>query len=84
MDTIRVPEQLGNLLRTARQQRDLTQVDVARQLGISAQAVSKLEKNAGRASFERIHRLCLLLDLEITLQPRQSPGVSESLPDTEW
>lgn len=84
MDTIRVAEQLGDVLRAARQQRELTQADVARQLGISAQAVSKLENNAGRASFERIHRLCLLLGLEITLRPKPSAAVSEPSPDSEW
>ena len=69
-DVIRLPDQLGPPLRTARQQRAMTQSDIALRLGITVQAVSRLEKNAGRASFDRIHRLCLLLDLELLLRPR--------------
>ncbi|HEY0197808.1 MAG TPA: helix-turn-helix transcriptional regulator [Rhodanobacter sp.] len=52
----------------------MTQADVAKQLGISNQAVSKLESNAGRASFDRIHRLCLLLGLELGLQTKSAVG----------
>lgn len=77
MDVIRLPDQLGPMLRAARLQHGWTQADVARQLGITAQAVSKLEHHAGRASFDRIHRLCLLLDLDLGIQPR-SPSGSET------
>lgn len=72
MDIIRLPDQLGPMLRAARLQRGWTQGDVARQLGITAQAVSKLESQAGRASFDRIHRLCLLLGLELALQSKSA------------
>jgi HTH-type transcriptional regulator/antitoxin HipB len=70
MDIIRLPDQLGPMLRAARLQRGWTQADVAKQLGITAQAVSKLESQAGRASFDRVHRLCLLLGLELGLEPK--------------
>lgn len=70
MDIIRIPAQLGTVLRTARHKRGLTQADVAKRLGISIQAVSKLENNAGRAAFERIHKLCLLLGLQVALLPK--------------
>jgi HTH-type transcriptional regulator/antitoxin HipB len=49
------------------------------------QAVSRLEANAGRASFDRIHRLCLLLGMNLALQPRdrqRAGGVAES--QAEW
>jgi HTH-type transcriptional regulator / antitoxin HipB len=74
MDIIRLPDQLGPKLRAARVQRGWTQADVAKQLGISTQAVSKLENNAGRASFDRVHRLCLLLGLDLGLQARSTSG----------
>ena len=83
MDIIRVPEQVGAVLRAARLQRGMTQAEVAARLGVSVQAMSRLEKNAGRASFDRIHRLCLLLGLEIALQPKGGASVQEPLP-TEW
>ena len=83
MDIIRVPEQVGAVLRAARLQRGMTQAEVAARLGISVQAMSRLEKHAGRASFDRIHRLCLLLGLEIALQTKGGASVQEPLP-TEW
>ncbi|MBW8076320.1 MULTISPECIES: helix-turn-helix transcriptional regulator [Metallibacterium] len=83
MDIIRVPEQVGAVLRAARLQRGMTQAEVAARLGVSVQAMSRLEKNAGRASFDRIHRLCLLLGLEIALRPKGGASVQEPLP-TEW
>lgn len=83
MDVIRVPEQLGAVLRAARLQQGLTQAAVAARLGISVQAMSRLEKNAGRASFDRIHRLCLLLGLDVALRPRGRPVPQESA-SPEW
>lgn len=74
MDIIRLPEQLGPKLRAARLQRGWTQADVAKQLGITTQAVSKLEKGAGRAFFDRVHRLCLVLGMELGLQPKSASG----------
>jgi HTH-type transcriptional regulator/antitoxin HipB len=81
MDIIRVPDQLGSVLRAARLQRGLTQADVAKQLGISTQAVSKLETKAGKASFDRVHRLSLLLGLELALQPKDAKAVTSQ---TDW
>jgi HTH-type transcriptional regulator/antitoxin HipB len=85
MDIIRVPDQLGPKLRAVRMQRGLTQADVARQLGVTVQAVSRLEANAGRASFDRIHRLCLLLGLDLALQPKVRPAAGAvAEPQPEW
>ncbi|HET9033889.1 MAG TPA: helix-turn-helix transcriptional regulator [Dokdonella sp.] len=80
MDIIRLPDQLGPKLRAARVQLGWTQADVASQLGISTQAVSKLENNAGRASFDRVHRLCLLLGLELGLQAKSASGSKSANP----
>lgn len=80
---VRLPAQLGDLLRGARLSRGRTQSDIAEQLGISVQAVSKLENGATRASFERIHRLCQVLGLEIVLQEK-STGVAEASAQVEW
>ena len=84
MDIIRVPDQLGTVLRSARLQRGLTQADVAAKLGVSVQAVSKLENRAGRASFDRIHRLCLLLGLELVLRPKDEARASAASKRAEW
>lgn len=85
MDVIRIPQQLGPVLRAARLQQQFTQSDIAKGLGITVQAVSKLENNAGRASFERIHKLCALLGLELVLRPKGSGTVSAPPSSTaEW
>lgn len=74
-ETIRIPAQLGALLRARRLALDLTQAQVAAQLGISPQALSKVELDASRVSFERIHRLCLVLGLELHLHNLTAPAV---------
>jgi HTH-type transcriptional regulator/antitoxin HipB len=71
------------MLRGARLSRGLTQADIARQLGISVQAVSKLESGAARASFERVHRLCQVLGLDLVLQEKAT-GVAETPTSLEW
>lgn len=75
---ILLPAQLGDMLRGARLSRGLTQTAVARQLGVSTQAVSKLENNAARASFERIHRLCQVLGLELLLQEKTAINLRDA------
>lgn len=67
-EAIRIPAQLGALLRARRLALHLTQAQVAEQMGVSAQVLSKLEQDASRVSFERIHRLCRVLDLELHLR----------------
>lgn len=84
MDIIRVPDQLGTVLRSARLQRGMTQADVAAKLGVSVQAVSKLENRAGHASFDRIHRLCLLLGLELVLRSKDEARASAASKRAEW
>jgi HTH-type transcriptional regulator / antitoxin HipB len=80
---VRIPDQLGSLLREARLRQSLTQADVAKRLGVSVQAVSRLENNAGRASFDRVHRLCLMLGLDLLLRQKdieKTPKLTQS----EW
>jgi HTH-type transcriptional regulator / antitoxin HipB len=75
---ILLPAQLGDILRSARLSRSLTQTDIARQLGISTQAVSKLENNAARVSFDRIYRLCQVLGLELLLQEKPTMNLRDA------
>lgn len=79
---LRSSQQLGPLLRALRRQAGLTQADVAGQLGVTRQAVSELENRPESATFERLMKLCAVLDVEIALQPR----ATTSRPDQalEW
>lgn len=54
---------LGRLLRTARAARGLTQLDLARELGVSMWRVSRLERGVQTASPRELHRLALYLAL---------------------
>jgi len=47
------------------------------------QAVSKLERGADKASFDRVHRLCQVLGLELVLQEKTS-GVADSSSQPAW
>ena len=79
---IHLPDQPGGLLRSARFQRGLTQADIAKQLGVTVQTASKLENNAGRAGFHRVHSLYLVLGLELVLQPLARRDAAPSA--SEW
>jgi HTH-type transcriptional regulator/antitoxin HipB len=80
---VQLPDQLGDLLRAARGRKNLTQAQVAKRLGVSIQAVSRLEQQAGKASFDRIHRLCLMLGLELVLRDRK-PDRPTKAESAEW
>lgn len=61
-------DELGAMLRATRVKCGLTHADVVRELGVTTQSASRLENNVGRASFDRVHRLSLLLGRDVPLQ----------------
>ena len=69
---IAIPSQLGPVLRALRLHRGMSQKTFGERLGVSRQAVSELEKAPQRAAFDRLHRACALLDVEIVLRPRET------------
>lgn len=69
---IAIPSQLGPVLRALRRSRGLTQKAFGERLGVSRQAVSELEKAPERAAFDRLHRACAILGVEIILRPRET------------
>jgi HTH-type transcriptional regulator/antitoxin HipB len=75
---IRLPAQLGDVLRSVRTSRGLTQADIATQLGISTQAVSRLERNAAKASVARIHTLCQVLGLDLLLAEKSRMNLRDA------
>ena len=77
--TIHTPQQLAPLLRALRKQRGLTQADLARQLGITRQAVTTLESRPETATFERLMKVWAVLGLEVSLRARAVPT-----DPTEW
>ena len=77
---IRIPAQLGVLLRSVRQQQGLSQQELALKAGGTSQArFSQLELQPGRFTVERLLLITAALDLELVVRPRQS-----SIEPAEW
>src|SRR5690606_41249121 len=57
--------QVGALIRGARQNRGLTQTQLAERLGTSQSAVHRIEQGAQNLSLEMLNRISLALDSEI-------------------
>jgi HTH-type transcriptional regulator/antitoxin HipB len=64
--------QLGQLLRTARKRRGLTQAQVGARLGLSQNRVSHLESHADELSVKQLLSWCAVVGLELGLAERQA------------
>lgn len=69
-------DQLGQLLRSARKQRSLTQTDIANRLGLSQNRVSYLESHAEALSVKQLLAWCAALGLELDLGERSQQTAS--------
>ncbi len=72
--------QLGQLLKTARKSRKLTQADVAGRLGLSQNRVSYLEQHPDELSVKQLLGWCATVGMELRLGERESQPSSK----TEW
>lgn len=79
--SLRIPTQMGVILRALRKTRGLTQQALAQQLGVTRQAVSLLEQRPEAATLERLMRVLSLLEVDVVLRPRD-PNATP--PATEW
>ena len=78
---IRMPQQLGPLMRAFRKQAGMSQAELAHSLGISRQAISALELAPETATFERLMKVWAVLGLRVSLQR----DVGDPPPvDLEW
>lgn len=76
---IKTPQQLGAVLAGYRKQRNLTQQEAGKKVGLAQSVVSSLEKSPERAGLARIFKLLAALDLELAVRPREKSGRQ-----TEW
>ena len=65
--------QLGQLLKSARKRRKMTQADVAARLGLSQNRVSYLEQHPDELSFKQLLGWCAAVGLELQLTERGKP-----------
>ena len=77
---VRLAKQLPQLLQGFRKEAGLTQADVATRLGVTQQTLSALERNAEKASVDRLLDLLSLMGVELVLRHRETntpePGIS--------
>ena len=70
--------QLSAYLKDIRQTRELSQEKVACKVGIRQDTVSSFERNADATKLETLFKILSALELELVIQPRNSPpGVAE-------
>ena len=82
MDQIaRTTKDIGNLLRTARKAKNLTQAELASRAGVWQRTISNIETSASGAKLDTIFDLLAALDLEIHIVPRSkmTPGDLEDI-----
>jgi len=81
---VRTAEQLPALLQGFRKQAGLTQADAALRLGVTQQALSALERNAEKASAERLLELLSILGVEFILRQSSASPAPEPTSGPIW
>ena len=79
--------QLGQQLKSARQQRRLTQAEVSAKVGLSQNRLSHLERHAEQLSVQQLLAWCAAVGLELSIAERAvaPPSLDASDPSTsEW
>lgn len=77
----RTPNDIGNALRLARKQQELSQQALASKSGVWQETISKIENGSPGTRLETIFDLCAALNLEIVIAER-SVGNTDFLEDT--
>jgi len=77
----RTPNDIGNALRQARKQQELSQQALASKSGVWQETISKIENGSPGTRLETIFDLCAALNLEIVIAER-SKGSTDFLEDT--
>ena len=71
MSKVTSPKSLGQILKSARSQRGLTQNQAGSLVGITQAMVSRIERGESNARIDTLFRLFSALELEIAVIPRQ-------------
>jgi HTH-type transcriptional regulator/antitoxin HipB len=65
------PKVLGQILKSARNQKGLTQHQAGNLVGITQAMVSRIESGESNARIDTLFRLLAALDMEMTVKPRE-------------
>lgn len=82
--TIKTLSQLRPILLGFRKEADLTQQDLAEQLGISQQSYARIEAKPETMGVERLFRILAVLNVEIELSPKQPGKLDPGSKDVPW
>ena len=77
-------KQLGIVIKDCRKQKNTTQMDVARKIGIRQDTVSKFEIATASAKMETLFKILAALDLELHIEPRHHQEIAEPDAKTGW
>lgn len=75
------PKVLGQILKSTRRQKGLTQEQAGNLVGITQAMISRIENGASNARVDTLFRILAALELEMTVQPREkaiSPGEGDN------
>ena len=65
------PKTLGQILKSARSQKGLTQDQAGNLVGITQAMVSRIERGESNARIDTLFRLLAALEMELTVTPRE-------------
>jgi len=82
--TVRTSKHLSALLQGYRRQAGLTQAEMAKRLGITQQTLSAFERNAEKASAQRVLEYLNILGVIMVLRQSQGEQPVGSASDVEW
>ncbi|MDP9142425.1 MAG: helix-turn-helix domain-containing protein [Pseudomonadota bacterium] len=77
----RTPHQLGQVLKSCRQNRRLTQAAVGSKVGIRQSQISAIEGHGAKATVETLYKMLSALGLELVLRDLESAPDSAT---SEW
>ncbi len=76
-DLARTPNQLGNMVRRARKQRELSQTQLGQMAGMRQETISLIETGNPAAKLETILTVLAALDLEFRIVPRSKGSAAD-------
>lgn len=76
--------QLGQMLKSARKSRALSQAAVGARLGLSQKRVSALELDPGSISVDQLLRWCAVVGLELGIGSKAPPAGAPEAGKVEW
>jgi len=72
------PQILGQVLKSTRIKKKLTQGQAGQLVGITQAMISRIERGESNARVDTLFRLLAALELEMTVQPRETTDVTST------